>query len=180
MTKVWLIGGGAFLGILLVASVVLALTQQEDLLPLGSPEAAVQEFLKATEADDFQVSYDFLSKELKAECKLEDFAGQRRFDRRGTEDSRVTLEKTTTANGVTFVDVRITQFYGTGPFGSSESSRQERYSLRQEDGLWKFAAYPWPYYNCGPFKPVPEPVQPPPRPSPAPTPAPLQIGRAHG
>ncbi|MCI0813333.1 MAG: hypothetical protein J4N27_05555 [Chloroflexi bacterium] len=183
MTKVWLIGGGAFLGILLIASVVLALTQKEDLLPLGTPAAAVQDFLKATESDDYQVSYDFLSEELKAACTLEDFAGQRRFDRRGTEDSRVTLEKTSTVNGVTFVDVRVTQFYGTGPFGSSESYHQQRYSLRQEDGLWKFSAYPWPYHNCGPLRPAPPPVspvveEPGPRPTPVPTPAPLRVPSA--
>ena len=30
MTRLWLIGGGAFLGILLIVSLVLALTQKED------------------------------------------------------------------------------------------------------------------------------------------------------
>ena len=170
MTRLWLIGGGVFLGILLIASVVLTLTQKEDLPPIGSPEAAVQNFLKAAQEDEYEVTYDFLSAELKLDCELEDFVGQRRFDGGVMDDSRVTLQKTTTAGGVTFVDVRITRFYGTGPFDSSESSYEQRFSLQQEDDLWKFSAYPWPYGNCGPHRPLPQPVRPPPIPRSAPTP----------
>ena len=109
MTRMWLIGGGVFLGVLLIASLVLAFTQKEDLLPLGTAEAAVQSFLEATDAEDLQVSYDFLSDELKAECKLEDFVARRPYEIGRMEDSRVSLENTTTANEVTFVDVRISQ-----------------------------------------------------------------------
>ncbi|MDA0769911.1 MAG: hypothetical protein O2821_06775 [Chloroflexi bacterium] len=179
MTRLWLIGGSVFLGILLIASLVLALTQKENLLPLGTAEAAVQNFLIASEAEDFQVAYDFLSEELKADCKLEDFAGQHRFDGGQVEDSSVTLDKTSTADGVTFVDVRITQFYGTSPFGSSESTQQQRYSLRQEDGLWKFSVYPWPYYNCGQDRFAPPYYEVPAlRPTPAATPAPLMAPTA--
>ena len=171
MTRLWLIGGGVFLGVLLIASVVLTFTQKEDLPPIGSPEAAVQNFLKAAQEDEYEVTYDFLSAELKLDCDLEDFVGQRRsvVDGMNVNDSRVTLQKTTTAGGVTFVDVKITQFYRTGPFGSSESSYQQRYSLQQENDLWKFSNYPWPYRHCGRNRPVPPSPPPPPRPSPAPT-----------
>lgn len=178
MTKLWLIGGGVFLGILLVGSVILALTQKEDLLPLGTPEAAIQDFLKAAEADDFQVSYDFLSEDLKAECQLEDFVRQRPFEVSRIEDSRISLEKTTSVGEITFVDVRVSQFYGSGPFGSSESTYTQQYSLRQEDGLWKFSVYPWPYNNCGIPKPVPPVREPVRQPSPAPTPVVLQAPTA--
>ena len=49
MTKLWLIGAGVLLGALLIAAVTVALLEQEDALPEGSPEAAVQSFLLSLE-----------------------------------------------------------------------------------------------------------------------------------
>ena len=177
MAKGWLIGGGIFLGVLLVASIILALTQRGDVsFPEGSPEAAVQNFLKAAETEDFQVAYDLLSADIKAECELQDFVGQRFPGDRSFDDSTVTLERTSTAGDTTFIIVRITQVYNNGIFGKSESSHQQRYALSQEDGEWHFTDYPWPFFNCGPFKPAPvaprvaEPV-PTAAPETAPTPA---------
>ena len=177
MTKLWLIGAGVLLGALLIAAVTVALLEQEDALPEGSPEAAVQSFLLSLEEDDFGASYDFLSAELKQDCEIDDlFGSTMRSDGRLKSD-RVTLDKTTFVNGTAVVTVRLTQFQGSGPFGSSESSFLQRYSLAQEEGEWKFKEYPWPLFRCGPFKPVPEfrplpetrsePV--PPQPVPAPT-----------
>lgn len=167
MAKGWLIGGGIFLGVLLIASIALALTQREETpFPVGTPEAAVQDFLKASETEDFQVAYDLLSERLKSQCELQDFVGQRFPGDRTFENSRVTLERTSAVNDTTFVTVRITQIYNNGPFGSSESSHEHRYALVQEDGQWRFSDYPWPFFNCGRFNPEPaRPVVPTPAPT---------------
>ena len=169
MTKGWLIGGAVLLGALLVAAIVVALLEREEALPEGTPEAAVQRFLKTVEEDDLEGAYGFLSSELKRDCSIEEF-----FGRVGPRDSRlkndrITLERTSTVDGTTFVTVRITRFYGSGPFGASESSFEQRFTLRQEEGEWKFTEYPWPYFNCGPFKPEPALPPEPPRPEPTPT-----------
>ncbi len=190
MTKLWLIGAGVLLGGLLTAAVIVALLEREDTLPEGSPEAAVQSFLLSLEDDDFEASYDFLSAGLKEDCEIDDLFGSTvRFDGR-PESDRITLDKTTLFNGTAVVTVRLTQFRGSGPFGSSESSHLQRYSLVQEDSEWKFKEYPWPLFRCGPFTPVPEfrplpeirrePV--PPRPVPAPTaePAPKPTPSSRG
>ncbi len=177
MTKLWLIGAGVLLGALLIGAVTVALLEQEDTLPEGSPEAAVQSFLLSLEDDEFGASYDSLSAELKEECEIDDLFGSTMRSDGRLESNRITLDKTTFVNGTAIVIVRLTQFQGSGPFGSSEYSFQQRYSLAQEEGEWKFKEYPWPLFQCGPFKPVPEfrPLpegRPPPAPAPTAEPAP--------
>ncbi len=60
MAKGWLIGGGAFLVVLLVGSIIVALLEREEPLPAGTPEAAVQQFLKAVETEDLSIAFDSL------------------------------------------------------------------------------------------------------------------------
>ena len=168
MTKLWLIGAGVLLGALLIAAVTVALLEQEDTLPEGSPEAAVQSFLLSLENEDFGAAYDYLSADLKKECKIDDLFGRSRgFGRQ--QDDRITLEGTTIEDETAFVTVRRTQFRGSGPFGASESSHEERFVLIREEGSWKFKD---PFmYGCGPLKPFPA-VAPLPESRPAPAPAP--------
>ncbi|MCH8062313.1 MAG: hypothetical protein IH861_07415 [Chloroflexi bacterium] len=154
MAKGWLIGGGAFLVILLVVSIIVALLEREEPLTAGTPEAAVQQFLKAAESEDLPIAFDSLSAALKVECSLEEFGGRSYPTRNQLGDSRVTLEKSQVIDDIAFVTVRISQFRGSGPFGTSESTFEQRYSLLREEGDWKFAEYPWPFFSCGPFKPV--------------------------
>lgn len=147
MTKWWLIGAAVFLGVLLVVSIVLALTSRETEFAPGTPERTVQDLLRAAEGDDIEAAYRMLSAELLENCELKDYAdGGYRFD--DDRDIRATLRETKVIDGVTFVEVRITQFYGGGPFDSGESSYNRRYALRQEGGVWKFTEYPWPYDYC--------------------------------
>ncbi len=119
--------------------------------------------------------------ELKGDCKIDDLFGTTMRSDGRLESNRITLDKTTFVNGTAIVIVRLTQFQGSGPFGSSENSFQQRYSLVQEESEWKFKEYPWPLFRCGPFKPVPVsplpesrpgPVPPQPVPSPTAEPAP--------
>ncbi|MDP6402033.1 MAG: hypothetical protein QF467_00625 [SAR202 cluster bacterium] len=161
MTRGWLIGGGVFLGALLVAGIVVALMDEEDSLPEGSPEATVQLFLKAVEDGDLEAAYGFLSDSLKGECDVETFVGRSLSQQDRMRDTRVTLERTTTVEHTVFVTVRITQFRSGGPFGSSDSSHEQRFALADEQGQWRFTVHPWPYFGCGPFKIPPTPITPP-------------------
>ena len=168
MSRNWLIGGGLFLAVLLVASVVVALLEDEESFAEGTVEEAVQVYLRAVEDDDFETAYGFLSSELKDECSIDEFAGGNIPSRSDLSDERVTLEKTTTVEETVFVTVRVTRLQGRGPFGTSESSFEQRFSLRQQEGNWRFTEYPWPFFRCGPFKPEPAPRPPPPAATPAP------------
>ena len=151
MAKWWIIGAAVVLGALLVGSIALALTtSQEAEFAEGAPERVVQDLLRAAEDEDIEAAYGMLSQELQEKCALEDYAGAsgyRHYDD-GDRDIRATLRDSKVVGDTTFVNVRITQFYGGGPFGSSESTYNEGYALRREGAEWKFTEYPWPYDYC--------------------------------
>ena len=148
MTKWWLIGAAVFLAVLLIASIVLALTSKEADFAPGTPEHAVQSLLRSVEADDIETAYAMLSQELQQKCELKNFADGGRYRSRDDRAIRATLRATKTIDDITFVNVEVTQFYGSGPFDSGESSYDRRFALQQEGGEWKFTDYPWPYDYC--------------------------------
>ena len=148
MTKWWLIGAAAFLAVLLIVSIVLALTSQEAEFVSGTPEHAVQTLLRAAEGDDLETAYAMLSQELQQKCEIENFADGGRYRSRDDRDIRATLRDTRLVGTTTVVDVQVTRFRNSGPFDTGESTYGRRYDLRQEDGEWKFTEYPWPYDYC--------------------------------
>ena len=148
MTKWWLIGAAAFLAVLLIVSIALALTSKEAQFAPGTPEHAVQTLLRAAEGDDLETAYAMLSQELQQKCELENFADGGRYRSRDDRDIRATLRDTRLVGNTTVVDVQVTRFRNSGPFDTGESTYGRRYDLRQEDGEWKFTEYPWPYDYC--------------------------------
>ncbi len=149
MSKSWLIGGGSFVAVLLLVSIVLALTQTEAVLPEGTPEGAVQRFLKALESQDYKLAYSYLGEKLTEKCAVEDLAARKIWQGRELESSRVTLEETINLDDSAVVVARVNHIRGDGPFGTSESSRDERFTLAKQQGEWRFTRDPWPYYGCG-------------------------------
>lgn len=171
MSKLWLIGGAAFLGILLIASIIVALTIDEDILQEGTPEAVVQGFLKAVDTEDFLTAHSFLSEDLKQECPVERFFGDPHPRNNQLKDARITFEDTKMVNETAFVTVRISRFQGRGGLlGPSESSYEQQYTLRQQDGEWQFSQrYPWPFSRC-PIRPIQPRIEPTPEPTSTPDP----------
>ena len=153
MGKIWIIGGVAALALLLIVSVVVALLESEESFAADTPEGAVQSFLRSIEDEDFQAVYTLLSADLKERCSIEQIFGSRGFFNERFRDSRITHEDTTTIDSTTVVTIRISTFRNSGPFGdpfgTSEYSYEQRYTLRQEEGQWRFVEYPWPLFNCG-------------------------------
>ncbi len=158
MNNYWLIGGGAVLGILIVASIVAAVLQKEAEFAPGSPEAAVQAYLRALDEEDFQAAYDLLSPELQSRCSTGDMFGRRVSNRWQLEEKRITLESAQTIEETTFVTVRVAELRGGGLFGPSEYAFEVSFALRQFDGHWKFSQNPWPSFDCA--RDAPEPPRP--------------------
>ena len=148
MNNYWLIGGGAALGLLLIASVAVAVMQDEAEFAPGSPEGAVQDYLRALDEDDFTAAYDALSPELRERCAIEDIFGGNRSGRWGLDDRRITLEETRTLEGTTFVTVRMAEYRGGGPFSSYDYDFEETFALRRFDDRWRFTEFPWPHFSC--------------------------------
>lgn len=180
MSKAWLLGGGVLLGALLVGSVVVALLDEAEPLPEGTPEAAVQRYLKATGDQEYKLAYSLLSATLQEQCTLEQFYGGSPAPESRLGDNRITLEETKTIDDTAFVTVRVAQLRGGGPFGTQESSFEHRFTLRQEIGEWRFAEYPWPYFRCGPFKVPPVVIEATPVVTPTATPAPASRAETDG
>ncbi len=148
MGKWWLIGAATVLGVLLIASIALALTSQETEFAPGTPEHAVQSLLRAAENNDIEAVHVMLSEELLEKCELKDYANRGGYNLSDENDIRATLRDTKLIDGVTFVTVRVTEFHGSGPFDSGQYSFDHVFELQQEGGEWKFTEFPWPYGFC--------------------------------
>ncbi|MCI0438344.1 MAG: hypothetical protein L0177_04350 [Chloroflexi bacterium] len=175
MARGWLIGGGAFLVVLLVAAIVVALTQQEAELAEGSPEAAVQSYLRAIDAEDYQTAYGLLSQDIKNDCEFQDFVSSiSQYERNTLGDSDIILEDASVVDDTAVVTMRISQFERGDLFGSSQYSYNQTYTLKMEGGEWRLTQNPWPFFYCDTFRtpapPAPIPVVPiTPTPTPEPT-----------
>ena len=72
----WLIGAGAVITVLVVASVLVAVlgtTGETVTYPEDTPEGVVQRYLQAIQASETQVAYDYLGVELQEGCTLQEF-----------------------------------------------------------------------------------------------------------
>lgn len=174
MAKWWLIGGGAFVSVLLVASIVLSLVRSEAEFPAGSVESAVQNYLRALQNDDFTTAHNLFSAGLRSDCSLDDFVAGSVYYKREIADQRVVLENTVDLNGTVAVTTRVSQVSDSGLFGVSEFSSTQVFILRQEEGGWHFTKQPWPFFGCDEPKPAPrfDPQIAEPEPTPEPVPAP--------
>jgi len=147
MSRAWLIGVTVFVIALAVAGIVVALvTRSGDLLPADSPEGAVQRYLRALQDRDYEVAYGYLSSASKNGCSLQDFLRQASY--REVRDSHMTLEDTRRLDGTAIVSARVTVFDPTVPFGPSESSYEQTFELKLENGQWRVT---WPDYRCTPL-----------------------------
>ncbi len=149
MDRYWIIGGSVLLGLLLVGSIVVSLSNREDNFDPGAPEYVVQQYLGHVERGEFETVHASLSPDLQSECSAEDLFKQVSGDRLDRlDDNRVTLKSVKLVGETTSVTVEIHEFRRGELFGSSEWSHERRFFLKQIDGEWKFTDYPWPLFRC--------------------------------
>ena len=147
-SRIWLAGGGAAVAVLLVVAIAIGLLDRQEALDEGTPERAVQVFIKAAGEQDYKAMHTSLTDGLREECTLERLVAGRIKTDRTMRDSQVSLEKVEMVDGTAVVTTRVTRFTSGGPFGSSEYSHFQTYTLRKESGEWRFSQYPWPYFGC--------------------------------
>ena len=149
MSRSWLIGGSVIVVALVITSIVLVLLQTETEFALNSPEGTVQAYLRALEQDQPASAYSLLSSQLAEACPLEDFVTDASFSKSQISEHRVILLSTQVVNGTTIVTVRLSRVTNSGPFGVSESSYDEGFSLKNVAGSWRISKEPWPFFHCG-------------------------------
>ncbi|TAK81087.1 MAG: hypothetical protein EPO16_00295 [Dehalococcoidia bacterium] len=147
----WLAGIGAAILLAVVAGLVITVTTgRETTYPEGTPERVVQDYLHAVSDRDATAATSFLSPELAARCSTtyRDPIVNR------SAGLRATLDRATVRGDKAEVQVRITETYGAGPFGSNESTQNVAFNLTKSDAGWRISEAAWPLY-CPPSVPAP-------------------------
>lgn len=146
----WLVGVGAALIVIVVLSLAVALIGRgERTYAEDTPEGVVQRYLRAVLDRDATTATGYWSDELQERCDETDIGSQIRQPR----DFRASLRETREVDGLTEVEVRLTERWGTDPFGGGQYTRSERYILDEFDGEWQIVEPGWPIYWCPPAPP---------------------------
>lgn len=143
--------------LLAVSALVAALFREEDRFDEGTPERAVQEYLKAVEDKDATAAFSFLSPALVARCGS---PPREAVTQRGSAAIRAVLEKTVPRGATAAVHVSLTETFRDTPFVASDTDQSLVFELAQVEGEWEFAEMPWPFsYYCPSFgKPIGQPT----------------------
>jgi len=148
----WLAGVGIVVAVVVITAAVLtALAEDEQQFPPGSPEAAVQSYLREVANGDATAAFAYLSSDLLDHCG--DFPRDA-ITQRGNYRFRATLVETVERDAFVEVNVDVSERWGDPPFGGGESTWRQVFVLSQEDGAWRFSESPWPLYCPNP-KPLP-------------------------
>ncbi len=163
----WLLAAGVGLVVLVVASIAVGTTRRaETPFPEGSPERAVQLYVRAVEAGDAVALHALLSPEAQKRCELATIRQSLRFP--NERDLRVTLRDSNVTGESAVIRVRVTESTGSQPFESGTYDHDETFDLVRATGAWLIDQPTWPVY-CPPNFPTPFPT---PTPVPTATPSP--------
>ncbi len=156
-TQLLIAVGASVLAIVVISIAVAVIAGDEQDFPAGSPERAVQRYLRAVEDRDADAAIALYSDDLAARCDLDQLRGNLR--RGSNTDFRATLLDTIARDDVTEVRVRLTEYYGDDPFNRGESRREQLFVLEQSADGWRFTEPPWPTF-CPPARELPAPARP--------------------
>lgn len=144
----YLIIVGAGLFILIVSSLIVALTAKVSTLEEGTPERSVQLFLENLKNDQFSEAHSFLTQGKQKTCDAVHFL--REFSDYGDsqlQDANISwIKPNQEIAQATIVNLEISRIEPS-PFGSSENSYQESFTLIFENNMWKIAEFNFPM-NC--------------------------------
>jgi hypothetical protein len=147
----WLaIVGGVTVALVVVSLVVAQIAGREVELDLATPEGTVQAYLRAVAEGDSTSAYAYYSPALQARCDISYLRDSLRF--RSTS-FRASLGEVTERGDTVEVRISITEIYGSGPFGRSESRFEQLFILEETEAGWRFAEAPWPSWCPVPIEP---------------------------
>ena len=148
----WLAGAAIIVALLVAASVVMAVRNRErepDLLPVGSPGRAVQDYILAAQREDAHAAYALLSEEAQERCDPDNLS---RGDFHIPRDSfSIRLVETEEGDGEAVVTIEVTQVNAPGDvplLGGSVSDYDTTYRLVREQGEWRLRHTGWPGWSC--------------------------------
>jgi len=125
----------AAMAVLLAAAGVVASNaarQPDTSYPPGSPQATVSSYLHLLQDGQVDRAYALVSPDMGVTAQ--DFHQQ--YDTWGQRSHRVTLVQFNTTSQSASVTVDIATF-AAGPFGASDQTRRDTFTLAREDGKWR-------------------------------------------
>lgn len=148
MERYWLIGGGAVLAVLLVASIAVGLMRSAAEFEPDSPEFAVQRYIQDLVQEDFEAAAEVWSPTLSEQCSFDRFLLDTKNSLERLRESRITLDDVQELDETTVVSVRVTRTRGGGPFGPSEWHSTSRFALQLSEDDWRIVGHEWPADRC--------------------------------
>jgi len=139
----WLLASGLAIGVLVIVTVVLALTiasqGDEPLLPEDTPEGTVQRFLLAVRDEDYLAVESYLSPTIDDKIAY-DLQRNRVAETINGPRWKVTLGKSIVRDDEATVDVMVDVFRSQGPFGNSVRTHQVTFFLKKEGASWRITS----------------------------------------
>jgi hypothetical protein len=156
----FLIGILIFIGLLVVAALVLFFTRNE--APAygtgDSPEGVIHNYVVALQKGDFERAYTYLADEG-TKPNFDVFISAFMTNTPDLSNSALQIDQVQLQSGGRAV-VSVTVLHaGSGPFDSGWSS-PDRANLVQQSGEWKLTYLPYPYWGWDWYTPTPAPVKP--------------------
>lgn len=130
---------GGIVLLALVAGVVAALQPEGEFEP-GTPEAAVQGYIRAVVDGDEEEAAGYLASD--SPCDAADLDA---FPIRSAD--RVVLVGSEVEGDSARVEVNFS-FTSDGPFDTYEYTEERPFELVREAGEWRITGEPWPVYSC--------------------------------
>jgi hypothetical protein len=156
----FLMGILIFIGILVVAALVLFFIRQEsqNYGPEDAPDGVVRNYALALQKQDYQRAYGYLAdkdnKPTYDSFQRAFLTNQLNLTSNGLQVGSIQYIK----NGEATVNLTLI-FAGGGPFAGSSSSNDTA-SLVQQAGAWKLIYMPYPYWSFDWFQPTPQSIKP--------------------
>lgn len=145
-----------FIGVLVVAALVLFLVRQEgrDYGPEDTPEGVVYNYVLAVQRGDYERAYSYIAE---GENKpAYDYFLQNFYY--STPDAALEIQSSRVEEDEAWVSV-VVHYVGGGPFETGWSS-PDTARLVEQEGKWKLIYLPSPYWGWDWLQPTPEPVKP--------------------
>lgn len=130
----------ALLVLLAVVAGVVSATRSDPVLPEGSPEAAVQDYVSAVYEEDAEAAAEWLDPD--GRCTVEDLE-----DARTDAGPRIVLREVDVDGDEATVDVDRVRGEN-GPFGGGEWTEDLTFELERRGDRWVIVGEPWPMYGC--------------------------------
>jgi len=125
---------------LILVAIVLAIRPPQTLDP-ATPEGTAQAYYQAINDGDQEAALAYL---------VEGCEGYQSYYWRDEVSISVVILATDVDGNEASVDVRITEYYGSGPFGGGSYRHDETLEMERNDGGWLIRGLPWPWdpYMC--------------------------------